>query len=133
MASSSRPIESEPQQNSAPTPIANVDSSNATDENPPSKKQKELKSDVWNHFDRTQTIEVVNGKRITNITATCKVCSKTFEANSKHGTTRLQNHYTGKHGVPTGQGLISSVGETFKYDEESSRKKLALAVVIHEY
>ena len=59
--------------------------------------------------------------------------AQTFEANSKHDTTSLRNYYTGKHGVPTGQGLISSVGETFKYDEESSRKKLALATVMHEY
>ena len=77
MASSSRPIESETIQNSAPTPIATNDGTGgATNENQPRKKQKKLSSDVWEYFDRVETTKVVDGKKKKDVTATCKVCSQ---------------------------------------------------------
>lgn len=117
-----------------PTPIATNDGTGgATNENQPRKKQKKLSSNVWEYFDRVETTKVVDGKKKKDVTATCKVCSQKFDANSRHGTSHLRNHYNAKHQVSKGQGVINTIGETFKYDEELSRKNLTLAIVMHEY
>jgi hypothetical protein len=92
-----------------------------------------LSSDVWEYFDRVETTKVVDGKKETDVIATCKICSKKIDAKSKHGTSHLRNHYKAKHKVSKGQGVINTIGETFKYDEELSRKNLTLAIVMHEY
>jgi hypothetical protein len=134
MASSSRLVESESPPNLAPTPTANVDIDGATNENQPSKKQKKLSLVVWDHFTRTETgTTIVDGKKMKHFTATCKVCFQKFVGDGKQGTTHLWNHQKEKHSRCKGQRVLNTNGETFKYDEELSRKKLTLAIVMHEY
>jgi hypothetical protein len=76
---------------------------------------------------------VVDGQTTKNFTGTCKVCSQKFIPDSGQGTTCLWNHYKRKYGVGKGLRVLTTTVETFKYDEELSRKKLTLAIVMHEY
>ncbi|KAK2644220.1 hypothetical protein Ddye_019415 [Dipteronia dyeriana] len=50
------------------------------------KKSKKLRSPVWEKFQRYE-----NKKR--EVRAICNLCGKDFEASSKNGTTRLENHF----------------------------------------
>jgi hypothetical protein len=45
----------------------------------------------------------------------------------------LWNHYRTKHEVNNGKKRLKSAVETFKYDENVSKKKITLAIVMHEY
>ncbi|KAK0579044.1 hypothetical protein LWI29_020113 [Acer saccharum] len=50
------------------------------------KKQKKLRSDVWNHFEKYKG---ENGKDV----AKCNNCKKPFNGSSEAGTTHLRNHF----------------------------------------
>lgn len=103
---------------------------------PVAKKPKKLISKVWQWFDREIITKIEDGKEIKQIIATCKTCAQKFNGCSNSGTTHLNNHYNKKHNNVRGQtelNLNKEKLEPFKYDENGSRRKLMLAIVMHEY
>ncbi|KAJ4772136.1 Zinc finger BED domain-containing protein DAYSLEEPER [Rhynchospora pubera] len=139
MASSSQPTQLEVPSPSASVPITNTDTIVPEIDTKSLKKQKKLTSEAWKWFDREDVERVVDGKKV-KVVATCKICKRLFDGSSKGGTTHLLNHIRSKHETQKGQKELNAtwVGEeqkleAFIYDEGVSKKKLALAISMHEY
>ncbi|KAJ4758119.1 Zinc finger BED domain-containing protein DAYSLEEPER [Rhynchospora pubera] len=140
MASSSQPTQLEVASASASVPVTNTNATDPEIDTQPKKKQKKLTSAAWIWFDRVVKHKVVNGKQVKLVRAICKTCSRDFDGSSKAGTTHLISHYKTKHERTKGQKELNAtrVGEeekleAFRYDEDVSKKKLALAIAMHEY
>ncbi|KAJ1693137.1 hypothetical protein LUZ63_009835 [Rhynchospora breviuscula] len=139
MASSSQPTQLEVASALASVPATNTNVTDLEIDTQPKKKQKKLTSQAWIWFDRVVKHKVVNGKQVKLVRAICKTCNRDFDGSSKAGTTHLISHYKTKHERTKGQKELNAtrVGEeekleAFRYDEAVSKKKLALAIVMHE-
>uniref|UniRef100_A0A803MEP2 BED-type domain-containing protein n=1 Tax=Chenopodium quinoa TaxID=63459 RepID=A0A803MEP2_CHEQI len=104
----------------------------------PPRPPKRLKSEVWNHFEKT----TINGEA----KARCLHCNHLFSGNSKNGTSHLKDHIelrcTKKHmKVDICQKILyinrrqdSSVRlENHVFSQEESRRELSNMVILHEY
>lgn len=101
---------------------------------------KKKTSKVWTHFTEIIAEEKVGDKVVKNVTAECKICKKVLEAGSKHGTSRLWNHFKAKHEVSQNQAQLNQTTlggdvnlNTWKYDEDASVEKYHIAIIMHEY
>ncbi|KAL4184655.1 hypothetical protein AMTRI_Chr10g2190 [Amborella trichopoda] len=89
--------------------------------------RRKLRSKVWNDF----TFETKDGSS----KAMCKHCNHVFVANSSDGTNHLICHIRGclKHPHQDLQQSLAGDLETFKFDQEISRKAFANMIIIQEY
>ncbi|GJZ77219.1 dehydrogenase/reductase SDR family member 7 isoform X1 [Tanacetum coccineum] len=99
---------------------------------PPAKKNKRLRSPVWEHFDKI----TVNGKQ----KAECHYCKNLLSGESSHGTRHLHDHLNSckKRKQPDIQerlltGNSKSNLSTYVYNEKDGRTSLAKMVILHEY
>uniref|UniRef100_A0A803MY82 BED-type domain-containing protein n=1 Tax=Chenopodium quinoa TaxID=63459 RepID=A0A803MY82_CHEQI len=116
----------------------NIEEEGQMNEPLPPRPPKRLKSEVWNHFEKT----TINGEA----KARCLHCNHLFSGNSKNGTSHLKYHIelrcTKKHiKVDIRQKILSinrrqdsSVRlENHVFSQEESRRELSNMVILHEY
>ncbi|WOL03478.1 hypothetical protein Cni_G12198 [Canna indica] len=105
-------------------------------------KKRKLTSKVWDHF----TKQIIDGQT----RAVCNYCTSTLKVSNKNGTSSMHNHVNSCAARKTGQSIVKSLEKqkqiaveritngkihfsAFKFDQETSQRELAYAIIVHEY
>ncbi|WOL05624.1 transposon protein [Canna indica] len=105
-------------------------------------KKRKLTSKVWVHFIK----QIIDGQTM----GVCNYCTSTLKVSSKNGTSSMHNHVNSCVARKTGQSIVESLEKqkqiaveritngtirfsAFKFDQETSRRELAYAIIVHEY
>jgi hypothetical protein len=108
------------------------------------KRKKRCTSAVWKFFTERTLVVEVDGKKYEQLWGHCNFpkCKQKYRAESNYGTNAFRNHLKSQHKQVKGQLQLKAEKDNgkdvtaivpYRYDYETSLKKLYLAVIMHEY